>query len=126
FTKVKEHLLKSFFLFISVFFLLVSGAHATHNRAGEITYEHISGLRYRVKITTYTKASSTAADRNYLKIRWGDEPSNVNENQLDSLLRSNGGGGGVIIAGTDVKMNEYIGEHTYSGPGTFILQMEDP
>jgi len=118
--------LKSFLLFISFFLLLISGAHATHNRAGEITYEHVSGLRYRVKITTYTKASATAADRNYLKIRWGDEPSNINESLLDSLTRSNGGGAGVIIAGTDVKMNEYIGEHTYSGPGMFTLQMEDP
>ncbi len=118
--------MKSFLLFISIFLLLATGAFATHNRAGEITYEHVSGLRYRVKITTYTKASSQV-ERNYLKIRWGDEPSNVTDSQLDSLLRTNGGGFGVILSGyNDIKKNEYVGEHTYSGPGTFILQMEDP
>jgi len=119
--------LKSFLLLISTFLLLVTGAFATHNRAGEITYERISGLRYRVTITTYTKASSSEADRSYLKIRWGDEPSNVTDEQLDSLFRSNGGGYGVLLADyVDVKKNEYVGEHTYVGPGTYILQMEDP
>lgn len=121
--------MKPFLYAITLVFLLFPlWAYSTHNRAGEITYEHISGLRYRVKITTYTKASSTAADRNYLKIRWGDEPSNVTTSQLDSLLRSNGNGLGVVLLPNypDVRMNEYIGEHTYSGPGTFVLQMEDP
>jgi hypothetical protein len=36
--------------------------YATHQRAGEITYRHISGLTYEVTITTYTFAPS-AADR---------------------------------------------------------------
>jgi gliding motility-associated-like protein len=124
---IKDIPLKSFLLTIAFLLSLISGAFATHNRAGEIVYEHIGGLRYRVKIITYTKASSTGADRNYLKIRWGDEPSNAQDTDLDSLLRSNGGGNGVLLPGyNDVKMNEYVGEHTYTGPGTFILQTEDP
>lgn len=124
---LKDIPLKSYLLTIALILSLVTGALATHNRAGEIVYEHLGGLRYRVKIITYTKASSTGADRNYLKIRWGDEPSNTDDTELDSLLRSNGGGNGVILPGyNDVKMNEYIGEHTYSGPGTYILQTEDP
>jgi gliding motility-associated-like protein len=39
---------------------------ASHNRAGEITFAHISGLTYEITITTYTKTSSTQADRPYL------------------------------------------------------------
>ena len=58
-------------------------AIATHNRAGEITYEHVGGFTYRVRITTYTKQSAIA-DRNSLKIRWGDEGPNTTENDLDS------------------------------------------
>jgi gliding motility-associated-like protein len=94
---------------------------ATHNRAGEIIYEHISGFTYRVTIITVTKASSFA-DRPYLKIYWGDEPSNVEESELDSLPR-------VVeqfLSGVDAKRNEYVGVHTYAGPGIFNLVVEDP
>lgn len=63
-------------------------AQATHNRAGEIIYEHVSGFTYKVTINTITKASSTAADRPWLKIKWGDEPANILDTDLDSLERS--------------------------------------
>jgi gliding motility-associated-like protein len=97
---------------------------ATHNRAGEITYAHLQGNTYRITITTYTKASAVA-DRPYLKIRWGDEPSNITDAQLDSLWRTNGSGDGENI-GNDTKKNIYTGEHTYSGPGAFYISVEDP
>jgi len=96
-------------------------AGATHNRAGEIIYEHISGFTYRVTIITVTKASSFA-DRPHLKIYWGDEPSTVTEADLDSLPR-------VVeqfLPGVDAKRNEYVGTHTYAGPGVFTLVVEDP
>ena len=101
--------------------LLALTSMATHNRAGEITYEHVSGFTYRVRITTYTKQSAIA-DRNSLKIRWGDEGPNVGESGLDSLFRTNQ----VLNVGIDVKRNEYTGLHTYSGPGTFTISVEDP
>lgn len=94
---------------------------ATHNRAGEITYEHVFGLTYRIRVTTYTKQSAFA-DRPSLKIRWGDEAPGTEEEQLDSLDR--------IVeelnVGADVKRNEYVGLHTYSGSGTFVISVEDP
>jgi gliding motility-associated-like protein len=96
-------------------------AFATHNRAGEIIYEHVSGFTYKVTIITVTKASAYA-DRPYLKIYWGDEPSDVLETELDSLER-------VVenfLPGVDAKRNEYIGFHTYAGPGIFTLVVEDP
>lgn len=108
---------------VLLFLLLLLGfvAKATHNRAGEITYEHVGGFTYRVRITTYTKQSAIA-DRNSLKIRWGDEGPNVTESQLDSLFRTNQ----VLNVGIDVKRSEYTGLHTYSGPGTFTISVEDP
>ncbi len=45
-----------------VLFLILSytGAYATHNRAGEITYKQISELTYEVTITTFTYVLSLA------------------------------------------------------------------
>ncbi|MFN0031341.1 MAG: gliding motility-associated C-terminal domain-containing protein [Flavobacteriales bacterium] len=106
-------------------FALSQRASATHNRAGEITYQHMQGLTYKVTITTYTKASAVA-DRPWLKLKWGDEPDDVTDLELDSLQRINGGGNGEEIPGTDIKKNIYEGEHTYAGPGMFYISMEDP
>jgi gliding motility-associated-like protein len=113
-------------LFIRIWLLLLLlfpavSLLATHNRAGEITYEHISGFTYRIRVTTYTKQSAIA-DRNSLKIRWGDEGPDVTEEQLDSLFRSLQ----ILNVGNDVKQNEYVGLHTYSGAGTFQISVEDP
>jgi gliding motility-associated-like protein len=107
-----------------VILLQIGELGATHNRAGEITYTHLQGNTYQIQIITYTK-SSAVADRPYLKIRWGDEPSNIADALLDSLWRINGSGNGVDID-IDTKKNVYEGEHTYAGPGAFIISVEDP
>jgi len=96
-------------------------SYATHNRAGEITYVHLGGFEYRITITTYTKESAIA-DRPYLKIRWGDEPSDVTEAELDSLIRN----GEFVDLANDLKRNIYEGTHIYSGAGTFNIVVEDP
>lgn len=92
-------------------------AHATHNRAGEITYTHLQGLTYEVVITTYTKADALA-DRPFLKLRWGDEIGPA----LDSLTRE------LPLAQLpgNVQVNVYRGTHTYGGPGAYELSVEDP
>lgn len=92
-------------------------AWATHNRAGEITYEHLGGLTFRATITTYSVPDSPA-DRPWLELNWGD-------GTIDTVYRSNGGGDGEIIA-QGVKKNIYIGEHTYPSASTYVLSMEDP
>jgi len=94
-----------------------SDAHATHNRAGEITYSHVQGLTYEVVITTYTKASALA-DRPWLYLTWGDEVAN----QLDSLSRELP----VTVMPGDIQKNVYRGTHTYGGPGVYPLTVEDP
>lgn len=102
-----------FILFLNLLFVTIS--FATHNEGGEITYVHISGFTYEFTITTCTYANAPA-DRPYLEINWGDGSS-------DSLKRSNGNG---QILGNDVKKNIYIGRHTYNGPGTYTIYVEDP
>lgn len=91
---------------------------ATHNRAGEIIYTHLTGFTYEVTIVTYTKASSVAADRDSLEIVWGDGTS-------DTLPRTNGNGNGVVI-GNDIKYNLYTGTHTYPALGTYVVTVTDP
>ncbi|MEO0311403.1 MAG: hypothetical protein RIQ89_1060 [Bacteroidota bacterium] len=104
---------------ILLFLFLALGiqSSATHNRAGEITYECLGGLTYRVTITTYTKTSgqSINADRPQLdSVKWGDGTRStfVRDNFLD--------------LGNDVRRNVYINTHTYPGNGVFTIQMEDP
>jgi len=98
--------------------LLCCGAlNATHNRSGEITYRQIGPLTIRATITTYTKASSTAADRDSLLLNWGDGTAQM-------VGRSNGNG--ELIPGEDIKVNYYTAEHTYPGRATYTLSFEDP
>jgi gliding motility-associated-like protein len=106
---------KLFALFLPLLFAFA--AHATHNRAGEITYRKITDLTYEATIITYTKESSPA-DRPDLEIFWGDGTS-------DTISRINGGGNGEII-GNDIKKNIYIGVHTYSSIGSYCMFFEDP
>lgn len=100
---------------------------ATHNRAGEITYKHISGYTYKITVTTYTKESSKPADKCSLTIHFGDGDTNV-------FYRMNGPKGTLCNGsipegeslGNDVKKNIYEGIHTYPGPNTYVITMEDP
>ena len=89
---------------------------ATHNRAGEISFVQLDDLKFRVTITTYTKESSQQADRDSLEIFWGD-------GQSEWLIRANGNG---LSLGNDIKKNIYVGEHTFPGIGTYLLEMTDP
>jgi hypothetical protein len=107
-----------FSLLLLVFFFARIPANATHNRAGEITYEHLgdsSSLRYRVIIITYTKTSSVPADRPQLdSVYWGDGTQSV-------FVRSSKVG----LPG-DVSRNTYINTHTYPGNGQYLIHFEDP
>lgn len=87
---------------------------ATHNRSGSITYRHISGNTYEFTVKTCTKTSSEA-DRPELEIKWGD-------GTLDTIPRININ----FITTYDAQENYYVGTHTYTGPGSFIVSIEDP
>ena len=110
-----------FFKFLGTLLLVALAstlAWGSHNRAGEIRLEQIGPLKLRATIITYTKASSTPADRDTLSLCWGD-------GVCQQVPRSNGGGNGVNI-GNDIKYNEYVSEHTYSGISTYLVSMTDP
>ncbi len=103
--------------FSSLFVLFIANdAMATHNRAGEITYKVIGGLTIEVTITTYTKSSSVAADRDTLDINWGD-------GNTDRIGRINGNG---TLLPNDTKVNYYVMQHTYAGQARYTISMTDP
>lgn len=97
--------------------LSLTTTKATHNRAGYISFEHISGFTYRIEVTTLTVPDSPA-DRPFLAVDFGD-------GNLDTVPRANGGGNGVIIS-PGVKENSYVTEHTYLSPGNYQVTMADP
>jgi gliding motility-associated-like protein len=86
----------------------------------------LGGLKYGITVTTYTKESSTAADRCEIEISYGD-------GAIDTISRVNGspcnqgncGKCGEDL-GNDVKKNVYYTQHTYSGPGSFTISLDDP
>src|SRR5690625_6078937 len=88
---------------------------ATHNRAGEITYEQIGPLTIRITLVTYTKTSSHV-DRDSLIVYWGAGTS-------ETIGRINEGG---TPLDNDIKSNYYVKEHTYHGRGNYTIGMTDP
>ncbi len=104
------------FGFLAFFLLLGATAHATHNRAGEITFRQIGDLTFEVTCTTYTKTSSVPADRDSLEFDWGD-------GNVQYVTRSNGNGQPMA---NDIKFNIYVATHIYSGRGEYIISMTDP
>lgn len=109
---------------LSILLLLVAtNSFATHNRAGEITFTHISGLTYEITVITYTDGTvpvlPNAADRQELEILWGDGSA------VDSISRINGDG---TMITANIKKNIYVGLHTYPtpAPSPYIISIEDP
>ena len=107
---------KRFVLFISLVLGFSGIAGATHNRAGEITIRQTGDLTIEVTVTTYTKTSSTQADRDSVRVYWGDGSS-------EFVFRINGEGQSL---GNDRKLNYYVATHTYPGRATYTISMMDP
>jgi gliding motility-associated-like protein len=100
-----------FFLFV---FLPVS-VYATHNRAGEITYKQINDLTYRITVTTYTSTGpEPVADRPKLEVQFGDG-TKADVNRIEEVYLPD-----------YYKRNKYVYDHTYPGPGTYQIFVEDP
>ncbi|MFT5823127.1 MAG: gliding motility-associated-like protein [Crocinitomix sp.] len=100
--------------YLILFLLLPLSSLATHNRSGSISYVHISGLTYEFTVTTCTKYP-TEADRPELEIRWGD-------GTVDTLTRTTRD----TIGSYFVQKNTYVGQHTFTGPDSYIIEVEDP
>ncbi len=101
-------------LFFALIFLSMQ-AYATHQRAAEITYKHLTGLTYEFTITMYTRTSSPADDtRNTMPIIWGDNSSE----EIPRIIFTDWG--------DDISYNVYVGQHTFPGPGSYTISVEDP
>jgi len=100
-------------LVILLGFLLAQNLYATHNRAGYIVYEHVEGYTYKFYIWTFTYTLSPA-DRDSLPVWWGDSTMNYVHRVKYWYLPDY------------YKKNLYIGYHTFPGPGTYEIVMEDP
>lgn len=107
---------------LAILFILISlvlETYATHNRAGEITYRQISDYTYEVTVITYTNTRPTSngfppADRPELDIYWGDNTfSTVHRNPPVDLPNY-------------YRRNVYVAQHTFPGPGTYEIIVEDP
>jgi gliding motility-associated-like protein len=91
-------------------------ARATHNRAGEITFRHITALKYEITVTTYTEIGGSQADRPFLPIDWGDNSGADSIARLPNPKQIN----------ASIQQNVYIKTHEFSGPGRYTLAVEDP
>ncbi|MBL7111835.1 MAG: gliding motility-associated C-terminal domain-containing protein [Bacteroidales bacterium] len=103
--------MKNFFIIL----LLLSGitAHATHNRAGEITLIQLDDFTYQIEIATFTYTLS-AADRNELDVQWGDNTISVAKRYQKTTLPNY------------YYHNKYTAIHTFPGPGTYTIVVQDP
>ena len=93
--------------------LTLLSTYATHNRAGEITFRHLSGLTYEFTITTFTYSLS-AANRSELTIEWGDNTSTV-----APLIQR-------YTLPDYYYHNIYKATHTFPGPGIYKVLVQDP
>ena len=58
---------------------------ATHQKAAEITFTHVSGYTYRFRLVTYTFTESEA-DRPELELNWGDGSSAVLSRESETVV----------------------------------------
>jgi len=105
---IKKYLISTLFFVLPAFVV-----NATHNRAGEITYKHISDLTYEITITTFTYTLSKA-DRPELEVQWGDNSTSIAKRAT------------ILWLPNFYKRNTYIIEHTFPGPGTYEIVVQDP
>lgn len=112
--------LKKAFMLVFLFFVAVQ-AFATHNRAGEIVYKHIKGYTYKIIIYTYCY-TQTEADRDELELDCGDGTGKMTLKRISKTSLDDN----ESLSFSFLCKNVYEGEHTFSGPGTYVLYMEDP
>ncbi|WKZ58475.1 MAG: gliding motility-associated C-terminal domain-containing protein [Cyclobacteriaceae bacterium] len=101
--------------------LFIPQANATHLRAGQIVATRVSctGLTFRITVTVYTNTGSTVlfgGEMDYLDFGDGSAPILVPEtpNNPDLSL------------GPDVASASFTIEHTYSGPGRYVISYVEP
>jgi gliding motility-associated-like protein len=119
--------MKKFLLSAVILLICFSNAFATHNRAGEITYRWISGYNYEITVTTYTNTFNTTADRCEVTVYFGDgDSAKAPRINGPSTLCPTTQDGVMFATVPNTKHNIYRTFHTYTGPDTYVITMEDP
>lgn len=103
-------------IFLFCFSLGVLSLFATHNRAGEITYRHISGLTYEITVNIFSDPNSPAFQRQEIVLNYGDNTG------LDSVRSTNTS---PPIA-DNIQKRSWVIQHTFPGPGTYTISVTDP
>lgn len=96
--------------------------YATHYRAGEITYQQISLLQYKITVITYTDQTKQADQfTGSIYIDYGD-------GQNEIIPRTNGNGTILNVGTTNfpVKQNKYETVHVYRGASIYRISVSDP
>jgi gliding motility-associated-like protein len=107
---------------ISAFVLFIIVAvqlQATHFRAGEITYIHLSGTLYRITVITYTDPGSVdtpAPPTNIITIKWGDGTANTDVQRKEKIDLT-----------PDIQKNVYVADHEYNSTseGSYMISITD-
>ena len=105
-------------------FCIYNISYGTHNKAGEIIFSQLDNQLIKCSVYTYSKLSSTPADRDSLTICWGDGICERIE-RVNGPIGSSGSPQGEVIS-DDTKLNIYTWTHAYENPGSYIISMSDP
>jgi gliding motility-associated-like protein len=100
------------YLLIILFWIGALAAYSSHQRAGEITFVHVSGNTYQFTITTYTYTPSSA-DRPEIPVFWGDGTGSIIERLSKTDLANN------------ISKNVYAATHTFAAAGSYTISFED-
>ncbi|HTB07526.1 MAG TPA: gliding motility-associated C-terminal domain-containing protein [Bacteroidia bacterium] len=110
-------------------FFLPFLAEATHQVSGYITVKWLYGTTYQATIVDFTNTCNTSADRDTLRLWWGDGTSEIVYRQ-NGNPSSSGIPNGVMMntfGECDCrKINIYVSSpHTFPGPSTYRLWFDD-
>ncbi len=127
--------MKLFALVFGICCIPFNNIFSFHNRAGEITYKWVgpNPYTYEIKVTIYTNLANSGGneppDRCDIKLNFGDgtnDPKVLRTNGVASNACTAPALSGVEIVPGLTRLNEYVIKHTYPGPGTYVITMEDP
>ncbi|KPK84325.1 MAG: hypothetical protein AMS27_10250 [Bacteroides sp. SM23_62_1] len=104
--------MKKFLSFLILWFAFIP-VFATHNRAGEIMLKQLGEYTFEIIIETFTYSLSPA-DRDELDVDWGDNTISV----APRFYRVN--------LPDFYRHNKYRAVHTFPGPGTYSIVVQDP
>ena len=112
------------FFYILVFLFICTVGHATHNRAGQLLYRHISGYTYEFTQVHFFFTPSPATGQRIqtgLDISWGDNTTS----RIRCIDNSDPRCVEIEILPDNYTKVVFREIHHFPGPGTYIIVVED-